>query len=70
MAMNVSVQYNGGFLPDIILDPMLLRSGNPFKCHEEFFLSMQPMIPSTCFGLFLLDWGMLRRWSRWVQISL
>ena len=36
MAINVSVQYDGGFLPDIILfDPMLLPSGNPFKCHEE-----------------------------------
>ena len=37
----VNVQYNGGLLPDIILlltvDPMLLPSGNPFKCHEEFF---------------------------------
>ena len=68
MAMNASVQYNGGFLPDIILDPMLLRSGNPFKYLEEV-LSLQPMIPPTCFGLFLLDRGMLRR-PRWVQISL
>ena len=37
MAIYVSVQCNGGLLPDIILlvDPMLLPSGNPFKCHEE-----------------------------------
>ena len=38
MAINVNVQYNGGFLPDIILwtvDPMLSASGNLFKCHEE-----------------------------------
>ena len=38
MVINVSVQYNGGFLPDIILsvDPMLLPSGNPIKYHEFF----------------------------------
>ena len=36
MAINVSVQCNGGLLPDIILvDPMLFPSRNPFKCHEE-----------------------------------
>ena len=36
MAINGSVQYNGGLLPDIILlDSMLLPSRNPFKCHEE-----------------------------------
>ena len=38
MAINVSVQYNGGLLSDIYyytVDPMLLPSGNPFKCHEE-----------------------------------
>ena len=43
MAINVSVQYDGGFLPDIIL-PMLLPSGNPFKCHEEV-LYFQLLIP-------------------------
>ena len=32
--INVSVQYNGGLLPDITLLP----SGNPFKCHEEVFV--------------------------------
>ena len=37
MAINVNVQYNGGFLPDIIqtVDPMLSASGNLFKCHEK-----------------------------------
>ena len=37
MAINVSVHYNGGSLPDTILsvDPRLLPLGNPFKCHEE-----------------------------------
>ena len=32
--LGLSVQYNGGFLPDIILfDPRLLRLGNPVKHH-------------------------------------
>ena len=37
MAINVSVQYNGGLLPDMILlvDSRLLPSENPFGCHEE-----------------------------------
>ena len=48
MAINVSVQYNGGLLPDIVLltQSMLLPSENPFKCLEEV-LSLQPMIPPT-----------------------
>ena len=38
MAINVSVQYNGGLLPDIILlDPMFRPLGNPFKFHEDVF---------------------------------
>ena len=46
MAINVNVQYNGGFLPDIIytVDPMLSASGNLVKCHEEV-LYLQPSIP-------------------------
>ena len=40
MAINIiSVQYNGGPLPDIIL---LLPSGNPFKYHVVA-LFLQPM---------------------------
>ena len=36
MAVNVSVQHNGGFLPGtILLTAMLLPSGNPLKCHGE-----------------------------------
>ena len=50
MAINVvvSVQHNGGFLPDIILSvgPILLPSGNHFECYEEVLYS-QPMIPRT-----------------------
>ena len=47
MAINVNVQYNGGFLPDIILwTPMLsASSGNLFKCHEEI-LYLQPFDPT------------------------
>ena len=35
MVINISVQYSGGLLPDIILliDPRLLPVGNPFKYH-------------------------------------
>ena len=52
MAINVSVQYNGGLLPDIILltQPRLLPSGNPSKCHGEV-LSLQPMIPPKHFDI-------------------
>ena len=43
MVINVSVQYDVGLLPDIILlTPRLLPSGNPSKCHVEV-LSLQPM---------------------------
>ena len=70
MAIKVSaVQNNGGLLPDIILlDPVLLPSGDPLKCHEEV-LSLQPMMSPKRFDIFPPDWGMLRR-SRCVQIFL
>ena len=44
MAINISVQYNGGLLPDSILltQPRLLQSGNPFKYNADT-LSLQPM---------------------------
>ena len=53
MAINVSIQYNGGLLPDIILltQSMLLPSGNPSKCHEEV-LYLQPLIPPKRFDIF------------------
>ena len=63
MAINVSVQYNGGLLPDIILfvDPMLSASGKLFKCHEEV-LYLQPLIPPKRFDVFFPNnRGMLRR---------
>ena len=40
--------------------PMLLPSGNPFKCHGEV-LYLQPTIPPKRFDIFPPDWGMLRR---------
>ena len=44
------------------VDPMLLRSGNPTKCHEEVLYYLQTMIPPKRFDMFPpLDWGMLRR---------
>ena len=67
MAIDVSVQHNGGFLPGIIrLDPILQPSGNPFKCHEEV-LSLQPMIPCKRFDISPLTGGVLRR-SRGVRV--
>ena len=36
MVINISIQYNDGFLPDIIIlsvDPRLLPLGNPVKYH-------------------------------------
>ena len=33
------------------VDPMLLPSGNPFRCHEEV-LYLQPMIPPKRFDIF------------------
>ena len=53
----------------IIVDPMLLPSGNPFKCHEAEVWSLQPMIPPKRFDIFPPDSGMLKR-SRCVQIFL
>ena len=44
MAINVSVQYNGG------VDPMLFPTGNPFICHEEV-LYLQPLIPPKRFDI-------------------
>ena len=71
MAINVSVQYNGGASPRhyYTVDPMLLLpSGNSFKCHEDV-LYLQPMIPPRGFDISPPDWGMLRR-SRRVLIFL
>ena len=45
MEINVSVQYNGGLLPDIILSTRCSYIiGEPFWYHEEV-LYLQPMFP-------------------------
>ena len=49
MAINVSVQCNGGFLPDT-------TRLNPVKCHEEVSC-LKPMFPPKCFDIFLLFLG-------------
>ena len=49
MAINVSVQYDGGFLPDIILLTQCYY--HPFKCHEEV-LYFQLLIPPKRFDIF------------------
>ena len=52
MAINVNVQYNGGFLPDIILlTQCYLHRGTCLKCHEEV-LYLQPLIPPKRFDIF------------------
>ena len=42
MVIHVSIQYNGGFLPDIILLTLCDYIGETFYYHEEV-LSLQPM---------------------------
>ena len=52
MAINVSVySMTVGFSPTFTVDPMLLPSGNPFKCHEEV-LYFQLLIPPKRFDIF------------------
>ena len=67
MAINVSVQYNGGFLPDIILlTHCYYHRRTRLNAMKRFCLcSIQSHLNVlTCFPL--PDWGMLRR-SRRVQ---
>ena len=51
MVINVNnVQYNGGFLPDIILlTQCYLHRGT---CHEEILNYLQPLIPPKRFDIF------------------
>ena len=54
MAINVSVPYNGGLLPDIMLliQCYFHRGTNPFKCHEEVLYFLQPLILPKRFDIF------------------
>ena len=72
MAINVSVQYDGGFLPDIILlTQCYYHRGTRLNTMKSFFLYFQLLIPPiiNVLTFFPPDWGMLRR-SRCVQIFL
>ena len=52
MVINVSVQYNVGFLPEVILLTLYDYIGEPFKYHEEFLSSQSkfPPKPFDCSG--------------------
>ena len=69
--INVSVQYNGGLHPDIILLTQCYYHHRETRLNamESIFLYLQPMIPSKRLTFFPPDWGMLRR-SRRVLIFL
>ena len=71
MAINVSVQYNGGLLPDIILlTQCYFHRGTRLNAMKSFFLYLQPLIPPKRFDIPPPpNWGMLRR-SRCVLIFL
>ena len=51
MGINVSVQYNGGLLPDIILLTLCDNIVESCRYHEEF-LSLQSMFPPKSFDNF------------------
>ena len=67
MAINVSVRYNGGLLPNIILLTQCYYHRGTRLNAVKRFLSLQPMIPPKRCYIFPPDWKMLRR-SRRVQI--
>ena len=50
MAINVSVQYSSGFLPEIIILTLCYYHRGTQLCHEEA-LSLQSMIPPKRFDI-------------------
>ena len=53
MAINVSVQYNGGLLPDIILlTQSNYHRGTRVNAMKRFILYLQPMILPKRFDIF------------------
>ena len=53
MAINISVQYNGGLLPDIILlTQCYFHRGTRLNAMKSFFLYLQPLIPPKRFDTF------------------
>ena len=71
MAINVSIQYNGGLLSDIILLTQCYyhHRGTRLNAMKRFCICSLSMIPLKRFDIFPPDWGMLRR-SRYVLIFL
>ena len=63
MEINVSVQYNGGLLPDIILLTRCGYIGEPVQYHEEV-LSLQPMFPPKSLDIFPLKLDAQKVWMR------
>ena len=54
LGVRKSVQYNGGFLPDmILLTQCYYHRRTRLNAMKSFFLSLQPMIPSKRFDIFL-----------------
>ena len=57
MAINVvSVQYNGGLLPIILLTQCYYHRGTRLNAMKRVFLSLQPMIPLKRFDIFPPVW--------------
>ena len=70
MATNVSVQYNGGLLPDIVLLTQCYHHrGTRLNAMKRFCIRSLSMIPPKRFDVFPPERGMLRR-SRRVHIFL
>ena len=61
----ISVQYDGGLLPDIILLTRCYHHrGTRLNAMKRFSIYLQPMIPTKHFDVSPPDWGMLRRSRR------
>ena len=70
MAINVSAQYNGGLLPDIILlTQCYYHRGTRLNAMKRFCICSLSMIPPKRSDIFSPDWRMLRR-SRFILIFL
>ena len=53
MAINVSVQYNGGLLPDIILlTQCYFHRGTRLNVMKRFCIYLQTLIPPKLFDIF------------------
>ena len=70
MAINVSVQYNGGLLPDIILlTQCYYHRGTRLNAMKRFCICSLLSHLTKRFDIFPPNWGMLRR-SKCVLIFL